>query len=81
MITKTEQVKDLVQKGDITKALRIAKDFRKTYNITAEEIGKLRSGWDALQNPEFYKQIGKDVDLIVKEAIDILNKVYGKEVE
>lgn len=77
MKTKTETVRELVLEGKLEKALKIAKDFKKTYNITMEELSTLKLGWECLKRPDIYIQLNKDVDLEVKKALEILVRIYG----
>ena len=35
-----------------------------------------KRGWDAYNNPSFYRQLGKDPEQIVRDALDVLGKRF-----
>lgn len=73
MMTKTSQVHELVNKGDYKKALRLAKDFR--ISVTREQAESMQLAYEAMIYPEFYRQIGKDVDRLKAEGIKVLKEI------
>lgn len=64
MISKTDQIREAWRRGNRIAALRIASRFfdRST------ETKAFKRGWDAHQNPGFYRQIGKDPEALVRAA-------------
>lgn len=74
MITKSDKVREFVKQKDYKSALKIAKDFR--IGFTNEEISVLRRGYECFIYPQFYKQIGIDLDTAKQNAINILIKIY-----
>lgn len=70
---KTEQVKDLIEHGDFTKALRIAKTFR--INVTQRQRDAMTRGYECIVNPRFYKSIGTEIDKAIADGIAVLNEI------
>jgi hypothetical protein len=71
-ITKTQQVRDLLARGEDIAALRIAKGFR----ILGEHKADIQRGWDAHTNPRFARSLGRDPDELVARAINSLRTLY-----
>lgn len=73
MITKAEQLAELMKAGDWTKALAMAARFPR--------LGKHRDaitrGHEATTNASFYKQIGKDPEMLRKAGIEALRDKYA----
>lgn len=75
METKNAKVRRLVSQGEYKQALQICKDWDYRNPLHRE---KLRLGYECLQYPGFYKQLGYDPDAEYQEAIRILHIVYGE---
>jgi len=73
MICKSDQIRAAWQTGDRIGALRIAARFfdRSTDTRT------FKRGMDAYNNPDFYRQLGKDPEQIIGAALDILAKRFN----
>ena len=54
-----------LDRGDWPSALRIASRFHDRSNDTL----MFKRGFDAYQNPDFYRQLGRDPDKLVDAAI------------
>jgi len=69
---KSDQIRDAWHAGDRIGALRIAARFfdRSTYTKT------FKHGMDAYNNPGFYRQLGRDSEQIVRDALDLLAKRF-----
>lgn len=75
---KTEEVQKLIREGKLKEALLIAGKFRRTFSgITNTELKQLQLGYGCLTNGNFYKQLNYNILLEIKEAEEILVKVYG----
>lgn len=74
METKNAKVRRLVREGEYKKALQICKEWDYE-NPEHREI--LRSGYDSLLYPSFYKQIGQNPEAQYNKAIEVLKLVYG----
>ena len=72
-IKKTEQVRELIKQGELTKALRIAKGFK--INVTKEQRDAMTRGYECIVNPRFYKSIGTDIDKAIADGIAVLNEI------
>ena len=86
MQSKTDQLKQLVKKGDINKAIKLLKTFKifpasqttsitKKYSINVNDIKiAIQTHSDVLSgNESFYKQLGTDLELQKNIALDYLN--------
>lgn len=74
MLSKTECIKAKLALGDWPSALRIASRFCDRSNDTLV----FKRGFDALQHPDFYRQLGKNPDVIVNAAIERLHARFSK---
>lgn len=74
METKNAKVRRLVREGEYKKALQICKEWDYE-NPEHREI--LRSGYDSLLYPSFYKQIGQNPEAQYNKAVEVLKLVYG----
>lgn len=74
METKNAKVRRLVREGEYKKALQICKEWDYE-NPEHREI--LRSGYDSLLYPSFYKQIGQNPESQYNKAVEVLKLVYG----
>jgi hypothetical protein len=71
--TKTDQIRAAWATGDRLGALRIAARFFDRSNDTLT----FKRGMDAHNNPEFYRQLGKEPEQIVVSALDVLAKRFS----
>ncbi len=74
MVSKTKLIQTALASGDWLAALRIASRFhdRSTDTLT------FKRGFDAHQNPGFYRQLGKSPDDIVGAALDRLRARFSQ---
>lgn len=70
--SKSQQIREALAKGDRITALRIAAHFHDRSPATMI----YKSGLDAYNHPGFYRQLGKDPDILVGSAIAILKKHF-----
>jgi len=68
VISKTEKIRAAWAAGERIAALRIAAPFFDRSNDTKT----FKRGMDAYNNPDFYRQLGKDPDEIVAVALERL---------
>lgn len=73
LLSKTSQLRAAWDAGDKIGALSIAAKF---FDRSAE-TKTFKRGWDAHQNPRFYRQIGKDPEAVTREAFDLLAAKFG----
>lgn len=76
---KSDMVRHLVATGEYKKALRIAKEFRLGINKADKEA--MRLGYECMVSPDFYRQIGKDVDAEIRHGVNVLIRIYGNAAE
>ena len=73
MTCKTDQIRASWHAGDQIGALRIAaRFFDRSIDTKA-----FKRGWDSYNNPSFYRQLGKDPEQIVRDALDVLAKRFN----
>ena len=72
---KSDAVRRLVATGEYQKALGIAKDFR--LGISKEECDAMRLAYECMVWPDFYRQIGRDVEHEIKAGVVVLVELYG----
>jgi hypothetical protein len=66
--TKTDKIRSALAAGDRIGALRIAARFFDQ----SEATKAYKRGIDAHNNPHFYRQIGKDPELLLRTALELL---------
>ena len=70
--SKLSQIRAAWAAGDQIGALRIAANFFDRSDATKE----FQRGWDAYNNPGFYRQIGKDPDALTRAALETLRAKF-----
>jgi hypothetical protein len=75
IVTKTDKVRQALRDGRDIDALRIAKGFRKLGQFKTA----IQRGWDAYQNPRFTRQLGRDPEQTLGDAITALRTLYGDQ--
>ena len=75
MVKKSDQVREAVAQQDWKKALRIAKDFR--LGITREQHSVITRAYECIVHPDFYRQLGKDIEFEISRGKEIVAQMYG----
>ena len=65
-LTKTEQAIRAFYGGDLKTSFHISKDFR--VGVTKEDRDRLAMGYECLVRPDFYRQLGTDIQAVIDEA-------------
>jgi hypothetical protein len=73
VISKCDRIRAAWAAGDRISPLRIAARFFDR----SIETKAFKRGMAAYNNPDFYRQLGKDPDRIVAEALDALAHKFG----
>lgn len=73
MKTALEKLKDLWAKGDYWGALKMAAAWPRL----GEHGDAIKQGWAAVSNPSFYRQLGKDPDVLYRKGLAALAERYG----
>ena len=73
MICKSDQIRAAWHAGDRIGALRIAARF---FDRSIETV-TFKRGIGARNSPNFYRQLGKDPEQIVRDALDVLAKRFN----
>jgi hypothetical protein len=74
---KAQDVRNLIGQGEYKKALSGAKDFR--IGVTREQRSVMALGYECMVYPEFYRQIGKNLDECIQAGIAVLRVVMAPE--
>jgi hypothetical protein len=72
MTTKLEQLRNFMREGDHRAALKLAAGWSRL----GEARDAIQRGWAALTNPDFYREIGKDPDELIRLGIEAIRKQY-----
>lgn len=71
-VTKLDALKTAYRNGDRIGALRIAAKFPRL----GDHKEAITKGWAAHTNPDFYRQIGLDPDLLITHGIAAMAERY-----
>jgi hypothetical protein len=69
---KIEILRGLMARGDWQGALRLAAKFPRL----GEHKARIERGWEAIQRPDFYRQIGRNPDALIADGIAALKERY-----
>lgn len=72
---KSDVVREAVARGDYKKALGIARNFR--LGISKEDSDAMKRGFECMVYPDFYRSIGKDIQLEIQNGVNTLLRLYG----
>jgi hypothetical protein len=70
---KTDQIRTAWATGNQIGALRIAPRFFDR----SIDTKTFKRGMDPYNNPDFYRQLGKDPELLMAAALEVLAKKFG----
>ena len=73
MICKTDKICAAWAAGDRIGALRVAASFFDR----SDDTKTFKRGMDAFNNPRFYRQLGKEPELITQDALETLANRFG----
>lgn len=72
---KIDLLRDAMRADDWAKALSIASRFPRL----GKQDSAIRAGHEAMQRPDFQRQIGKDPCALIRSGIAALKERYGAE--
>jgi hypothetical protein len=72
METKSNKIAAALRNGDERKAISLASKFFDR----SEETRLYQQAQSAVNNPAFYRQIGKDPDVIIAQAVEVLTRRF-----
>lgn len=75
----TQRVRMCFKAGDLKGALRITSGWRASSVVSREQLRDLKLGYECLVRPEFYRSLGRDVDMAVEKAKQTVLAVFFKE--
>jgi hypothetical protein len=70
---KAQEVREKIDAGDYKSALRGAKDFH--IGVSAEQRSAMSRAYECMVRPDFYRQIGKNVEECVQAGVSVLQEV------
>jgi hypothetical protein len=70
---KAQDVRNLIAQENYKAALRGAKDFR--IRVSKEQRSVMSRAYDCMVHPEFYRQIGKDIEGCIQAGVAVLEEV------
>jgi hypothetical protein len=70
---KAQDVRSLIIQGDYKKALSGAKDFH--IGVTREQRSIMARAYECMVHPDFYRQIGKDIEQCIEAGKAVLQEV------
>jgi hypothetical protein len=73
MMRKVDKLRDAWLSGDQIDALRIAARFFDR----SQDTKAFKRGMSAYNNPDFYRQLGKEPEQIVRDALEVLRRRFG----
>lgn len=79
MVKKSDIVRAAVASGNLKEALKIAKDFR--IGISPEQRSTMAFAYECMVHPDFYRQIGRDIEGSISKGVELVTKLYGKNKE
>ncbi len=76
MKTKTSDAVELFLQGKIKESLRIASTFR--LGLSKQEQSVLKGGYEAFNHAGFYRQLGKNPEKMIADAVDLFSTKIAK---
>ena len=73
METKIEKLRVMMASGEWRDALKLASSWPRL----GTHKTRIERGWAAFRSPEFYRDIGKDPDELIRDGIAALVERYG----
>lgn len=73
-LNKTQQAVSAFEAGNVKEALKIASGFR--IGVTKEERSVMKTGYECIVHPEFYQQLGKDLDACIHRAAELFSTKF-----
>jgi hypothetical protein len=70
---KAQDVRNLIAQENYKAALRGAKDFR--IGVSKEQRSVMSRAYDCMVHPEFYRQIGKDIEGCIQAGVAVLGEI------
>lgn len=75
LVRKIDTLRALMTAGDWRAALKLAASFQQLGN----EKELITRAWNAVARPEFYRQLGKDPDAVIRAGIESLQRRYDEK--
>ena len=75
----SQRARDCVKAGDLKGALKIVSGWRPSKVVSKEQLKVMSLGYECLVRPDFYRSLGRDVDLCVSEAKAVFLATLFKE--
>lgn len=75
MKTKTDIVREAVERKDWKKALQICKSFK--IGITKEQKNVMRRAYECIVHPRFYIELGVDTEEAIRKGSEVVKVLYS----
>jgi hypothetical protein len=72
---KAQEVRNLIARENYRAALHGAKDFR--IGVSREQRSVMARAYECIVHPDFYRQIGKNLDERIQAGITVLREVVN----
>jgi hypothetical protein len=73
--TKQSQALALLHQGRTKEALKLFSGFK--LGVTPQQSKKLKTAYECTVHPDFYRQLGVEIDLAVAEAVEMCHLLFG----
>lgn len=77
--SKTSLAKAAFAAGNLQACLGIVARWRPSRVVTPAQLRVMKTGYECLVHPEFYRSLGRDVDACVAEAKAVFASLFCKE--
>lgn len=77
MDTKLSRVLAALREGRGVDALRVAARFPRIGPPGSDFRKRITKGWEAHAHPRFYKDLGHDVDALVRDGVAAMRELWG----
>lgn len=78
-IPASQRARDCAKNGDLKGALKIVSGWRPSEVVSKDQLKVMSLGYECLVRPDFYRSLGRDVDLCVSEAKKVFLATLFKE--
>lgn len=78
-VSASQRARNLYQSGDLKGSLQIVSGWRPSKVVSKDQLKVMSLGYECLVRPDFYRSLGRDVNLCVSEAKAVFLATLFKE--
>lgn len=78
-LSATQRARNAAKAGDLKGALKIVSGWRPSNVVSKEQLRSMSLGYECLVRPDFYKALGRDVQVCISEAEKVFVSIFFKE--